>query len=318
MSIVTKIVFFCLLTSSAFALERNSLEEKALFAPRIFPQLYKCITVPKQNQTFEKRSQSNEDVWLDEHIFSKLPKNELYGGTFIEMGALDGLFLSNSYYFEKKYDWRGLLVEGQPLNQLALKNNEHIRSNCAIFNTAICNYRSDGDINTVTFTADGGAIGTTLNSTNEKFLSKWHRDYKKQKHIVEHCVPLQPILEVTGFLDIDLFSLDVEGAELLILQTLNFEVLNFRVIVVENDGNDKVKDQGVRNLLLGNGYKSTNDTIGDIQSACHTVGACMQNEAFINPNFLKRKTARAANHRFPRYYEFGTGMACAKHIRDEN
>ncbi len=35
-------------------------------------------------------------------------------GFFIECGANDGMFLSNTYKFEKADDWTGLLIEANP------------------------------------------------------------------------------------------------------------------------------------------------------------------------------------------------------------
>lgn len=35
-------------------------------------------------------------------------------GTFFEVGAHDGVHLSNTYFFEKALEWRGILVEMQP------------------------------------------------------------------------------------------------------------------------------------------------------------------------------------------------------------
>ena len=46
---------------------------------------------------------SNEDIWLHRHIFSKLPPSESMSGYFIEIGAVHGMDISNSYFFEKRY-----------------------------------------------------------------------------------------------------------------------------------------------------------------------------------------------------------------------
>ena len=44
-------------------------------------------------------------------------------GFFIEAGALDGYFLSNTLWLEKVLGWTGLLVEPDEVNFNALKNN---------------------------------------------------------------------------------------------------------------------------------------------------------------------------------------------------
>ena len=57
------------------------------------------------------------------------------------------------------------------------------------------------------------------------------------------CIPLQAMVDATGLLDINLFSLDVEGGELSVLSTLDLEATNIQVVVVELDGRSPDKDE---------------------------------------------------------------------------
>lgn len=230
--------------------------------------------------------------------------------TFLELGALDGFIIfSNSYCFEKKYDWRGVLIEGHPENQKKLRANAHLRPNAALFTTAICNYTSHGNPGEVSFSTRGGAIGTSLNHTANKYLDLWHKGHQKSINYQVSCVPLQSMLESTGVIDIDLFSLDVEGAELHVLQTINFAVTNVRVIVVELDNYDVVKDNQVRQLLKSNGFRNANETVGNIQSWCKPK-MCTENEAYINTEFTIRKRQRQAEMKLNRYFHANTGVLC--------
>ena len=52
-------------------------------------------------------------------------------GFFIESGAADGVFLSNTLYFELKYNWTGLLVEPNP------RYSNHSTSNYWKFGTQL-------------------------------------------------------------------------------------------------------------------------------------------------------------------------------------
>jgi len=52
----------------------------------------------------------------------------LCNGTYLEMGALDGLQYSNSYVFNQKFDWRGVLIELDPSNFRKLQKNRPARS----------------------------------------------------------------------------------------------------------------------------------------------------------------------------------------------
>lgn len=38
----------------------------------------------------------------------------LRGGFFLDIGAHDGIELSNTYVLEKKYNWSGICVEANP------------------------------------------------------------------------------------------------------------------------------------------------------------------------------------------------------------
>jgi len=65
-----------------------------------------CIPRTKSKLNKKKfRSQREEDVLLDRYIFKGRT-----GGIFLEIGGLDGLKFSNSWYFEQSLCWRGILI----------------------------------------------------------------------------------------------------------------------------------------------------------------------------------------------------------------
>ena len=76
-------------------------------------------------------SQLNQDV--DVIQFYKNKEN----GYFIEIGANDGINLSNTYLLEKNYNWKGICVEPIPDIFNKLKNN---RPNSICVNKAIYSY----------------------------------------------------------------------------------------------------------------------------------------------------------------------------------
>jgi len=48
-------------------------------------------------------------------------------GFFIECGALDGLWLSNTFYFERLLGWKGVLIEADAFNfNQVLKKNRNV------------------------------------------------------------------------------------------------------------------------------------------------------------------------------------------------
>ena len=54
-------------------------------------------------------SHCEEDMYLNTHFF-KNKKN----GVYIELGALDGVTLSNTKFFEDTLNWSGILIEPHP------------------------------------------------------------------------------------------------------------------------------------------------------------------------------------------------------------
>jgi hypothetical protein len=48
---------------------------------------------------------------LGQDIFALFTSNFKTGGTFLEIGAADGITLSNSYILEKYFGWTGVLCE---------------------------------------------------------------------------------------------------------------------------------------------------------------------------------------------------------------
>lgn len=57
----------------------------------------------------ESRSQRGEDIMLFDGLF-----NKVCHGTFVELGALDGIRFSNTFAFAKLMGWSGLLIEASP------------------------------------------------------------------------------------------------------------------------------------------------------------------------------------------------------------
>ena len=64
----------------------------------------------------ESYSQIGQDLWVQETLKNK--KN----GYFLDIGAHDGIYLSNTYLLEKNYNWNGLCIEGNPLIVDSLKH----------------------------------------------------------------------------------------------------------------------------------------------------------------------------------------------------
>ncbi|XP_042223517.1 uncharacterized protein LOC121867576 isoform X2 [Homarus americanus] len=87
----------------------------------------KMETPPKLSPQHLNGLDPHHPPW--EHLFSYNQTEGLLrtifqgkaGGVFVEVGAQDGLWLSNSWWLEAVRGWQGLLVEADPLNYLQLR-----------------------------------------------------------------------------------------------------------------------------------------------------------------------------------------------------
>lgn len=170
---------------------------------------------------------------------------DLDKGFFVELGAGDGIYLSNTYYFEKVLGWGGLLVEPNPFLYERLVNNR----NCYL-SSGLCS-GVDGD--EVEFLLSGELSGIISNESGY-----WVRYNMDKDRIRLTTTMLSRILDEFNVPEsIDFLSLDVEGSEYGILSTFPFDRYRVRLICVEHnapwDGDmNKVR---IGKLLLDRGYR---------------------------------------------------------------
>lgn len=166
------------------------------------------------------------------------------GGTFIEMGAIDGVTFSNTLAFERGAEWKGILIEGSPESFEKLVAN---RPNQVLVNAPVCEeWRS------VDYVVSGGGPvrGVGDEWKDEKaFIQQFHANGMQVEKLV--CVPLQAILDSVGLTHVNFFSLDVEGSEAAVLKSLDWARVSFDVIVIETD---KLRGFDVDTFMRERGY----------------------------------------------------------------
>ena len=185
-------------------------------------------------------SQFNEDKFIYENYLN------YENGFFIELGAMDGSFGSNSKFFEDTLKWTGILIEPTTqFNDLIIN-----RPNCINFNYAISDKKGDA-----AFLGTGGfpftAVGGLLETMPELHKDIWNLHV--QQPITVKTIPFN---ELTNNLDIELvdfFSIDVEGAEFEVLKTFDWNIPVY-LILIELHGYDTKKDEECRKFLLDKGF----------------------------------------------------------------
>ena len=177
----------------------------------------------------------------DHFVFEHLGLDRINGsGHFVEMGAGDGMDDSNTLFYEETLGWRGLLVEARPPFYERLTRNRpraHVlhgaigqHSNCTFYDVRM----SNGVI-------EPGWSGLTPN--------KMPKGAALAPYPV-HCYELAPVLRLLKMQRIDYFSLDVEGSELAVLESLDWQHINLGVLGVESH---EAHDESIRALLRRHG-----------------------------------------------------------------
>lgn len=155
----------------------------------------------------KSESSRKENILIREYF------NDQKNGYFVEIGANDPIYHgSQTYHLEKNLNWQGVLVE--PIPELAEKCRK-LRPNAKTFEYACTDSKKNQDITLY--------IPYDLNNDNELFARAEIGEniddgkFVKHKEITVQTRNLNSILEEAGAKEIDLLSIDVEGAELEVL-----------------------------------------------------------------------------------------------------
>ncbi len=154
-------------------------------------------------------------------------------GFFIEVGANDGFSESNTYYFERFRNWKGILIEAIPeLYQQCLQE----RPKSTVFNYALVadDYKEDtvemiyGHLMSVV----KGAFNDSKQEEDHAMVAGRHMGFTPYKLKVP-ARTLTSILDEMKVEQIDFFSLDVEGYELNVLRGLDLNRYKPQQMLVE-------------------------------------------------------------------------------------
>lgn len=186
-----------------------------------------------KKSTFLKESyfsQYQQDQFLDKILFNK-KKN----GFFIDIGAHDGVTISNSLFFEKYRDWKGICIEPNPVvyNQLQ-KNRSSVNLNVCIGN-------SNKIVNFTQILGYSEMLSGVTSTYDKRHLDRINSEVsQKGGEIKSIDVQMLRLDAIEGILDkkIDFVSIDTEGNEIDIIKSIDFEKIFIKVLVVENNYND--------------------------------------------------------------------------------
>lgn len=217
---------------------------------------------------------SNSQIGQDLEVISFYnSKTNLY---FVDIGANDGITLSNTFLLEKKYNWKGICSEPLPsvLDKLRSIRNVYCDTDAVFNKTGLSLKFSE----------------STLYSGITNYIDK-HMFAKNGNQIDVKTITLQDLLKKYNSPNIiNYLSLDTEGSELEILKSVNFSDYTFLYIDVEHNFIEPRRTE-IKNLLLNNNYLYRLENRFDDSFIHETVitGIYYLQKNYTRPITIKRK-----------------------------
>jgi FkbM family methyltransferase len=182
-----------------------------------------------------KKSQLNQDLNVLE--FFNYKKNLF----FVDIGANDGITLSNTFLLEKEYNWNGICSEPLPSAYEKLRNcRSTFCDDNAIFD------KSNLSLEFIEANLFSGIV--------EYISEKQKNKLKKSNKIKVNTITLQDLLQKYDSPKIiNYLSLDTEGTELKILKSVNLSEYIFLYINVEHNYIESNRSE-IKKFLESNGY----------------------------------------------------------------
>lgn len=175
-------------------------------------------------------SQFRQDEIIHQNFFSN--KRD---GYFVDIGAYDGKTQgSNSLFFEE-LGWTGVCVEPNPelYNQL-IKNRK-----CKCYNVALDNNIGEMDFILIKGHEAPNTLGRLIDHRNANDLNIITNNNLRENQTCEVIKVKTEVFEnIVESNKIDYLSIDTEGNELRILETIDFERYDISTLSLENNFND--------------------------------------------------------------------------------
>jgi FkbM family methyltransferase len=183
---------------------------------------------------------------LFQDLFVLFSLDQKRAGFFVEIGASNGIELSNTVLLERGYGWGGILAEPAKCWHEDLKMNR----NCVI--DTRCVWTKSGEV------LDFNEVSSRELSTINKFSNRdGHRASRQRGKIYPvETVSLNDLLSSNNAPScIDYLSVDTEGSEFDILQAFDFQKYDIKVITVEHAFTED-RDR-IHALLISKGFSRT-------------------------------------------------------------
>jgi len=196
-------------------------------------------------------------IGQDEYFIKKISK-EKHNGFYLDVGANDGVFCSNTAALEYYYGWTGICIEANPKLIPKLKNN---RPKSIIVHKAIWKEPKQAKIEIpIKFRSDvpGDQLGRLINidDIDKRNENYFRNEFQGQTEIFDvETDTITNVLDSNEFCGvIDYMSLDTEGAELEALQGIDFNKIHINFMTIEHGDRIGMKEKFIE-YLKPIGYK---------------------------------------------------------------
>lgn len=187
-------------------------------------------------------AQHAEDVFLVDYFIG------VTGGTFIEVGAYDGVRFSNTYALEQ-LGWKGLLVEAHPENAAKCRAN---RPGSTVEECAVVGPDSPGQASFTMVLGNGADLLSGLSLAPEH-LRRCEREGSGLRTVEVSSMTLTAIMAKHGIQQVDFLSIDIEGGELEALLGLDLSLVRPLLILLE--ANTQAAKDSLTKHMLSNRYR---------------------------------------------------------------
>jgi len=128
----------------------------------------RCAAVTPKGNLYKSQCEEDINLLLFFNGPTDTPLSARCGGTYVELGALDGVTYSNTYLFNKALGWKGVLIELSPKNFASLKKNRP--DELALINGAVCSQEG-----TVHYVDQQSSVAGATSGVWEFFRSSFSR-----------------------------------------------------------------------------------------------------------------------------------------------
>jgi FkbM family methyltransferase len=197
-------------------------------------------------------SQIGQDEYYIKNII-----NYKQNGYYVDVGAHDGIKLSNTYYLEKNLNWTGICIEAnEDLHQkLCVNRPNSINVNQLIYSQSDLELHFEMALNKEIVEGNdmlSRISNDEINAINHDYFTE---QFIQSKTIKQKTKTLTDVLDAANAPNtIDYCSIDIEGAELACLEGIRFDKYKFLFITIEHGYREDFKNK-IINRLCQNNYK---------------------------------------------------------------